>query len=402
MIQVMDDWNDQMGIFGGHKLTAVNPDGFHRFVDMVHQRGIKILAYASSGFFTRTDPDYHEEWSRRGEFLHGGYWNMARCSPANPGWRAHLLPRVVRILDEFDIDGLFNDAGYVNNARKEVDELAKDEVAAFEETPEHDGALADMLQIIYEEVHRRGGISKLHMDLTMGPLVGDAKVYDYLWVGEGNVGSFDNLRTETKNHSPYVVPCIQFPFLQVETGDEQYIHAIPYMQFPLLEGGRPYTGERAFFPGIDYSEKDKNAVVDDMTNWRRMNEAKWKYHQAHPDGPYIYSGWGPVPPQADYRETHARWLKRYLPLVENGTRAWLEISDSSLFSDSLPADVVASVFANREIFLVLANYGKSVVEITTVDGYVRTDEPNAAPAKSWSLASGSLEILCRRNLSGVW
>lgn len=39
LIQVMDDWNDQLRLCGGHKLTALNPDGFRRFVDMVHQRG---------------------------------------------------------------------------------------------------------------------------------------------------------------------------------------------------------------------------------------------------------------------------------------------------------------------------------------------------------------------------
>jgi len=33
-------------------------------------------------------------------------------------------------------------------------------------------------------------------------------------------------------------------FAKVENEDEQYLHAIPYMQFPVLQAGRPFTGER--------------------------------------------------------------------------------------------------------------------------------------------------------------
>jgi len=396
LIQVMDEWNDQLGLFGGHKLTAMNPEGFRRFVDMVHRRGMKILAYASSGYFTRTDPHFRQEWSRPGEFFFSGYWNMARCSPASPGWRAHLLPRLVRILDEFEVDGLYNDAGYINNARKSVHELAGDEVPAFDETPEYDGALADLLQLIYAEVSRRGGILKYHADETLRPLVGEAKVYDYLWVGEGRVGSLDRLRRETKNHPPYLVPCVQFPYIQLETGDEPYVHAIPYLQFPLLEGGRPYTGERALIPGVEYApDRDQGAPADDMTDWFRRNEAKWKYHQSHPDGPHIYSEWGPVPPRADYRERHARWLRRYLPLVEDGTWAWLEIGESDLFAHRLPEGVVASAFANREAFVVLANYGGTAAEVAATDTYVPADELHAVPSRSWRIEAVAIQILRR-------
>ncbi len=396
LIQVMDDWNDQMGLFGGHKLDAMNPEGFRRFVAMVHERGMKILAYISSGYFTRTDPHFREEWCRRGHLFHGGYWNMGRCSPASPGWRAYLLPNVVRILDTYDVDGLYNDWGYISNRRKGLSgPLAKDEVAAFEETAEYDGALADLVQLIYDEVKRRGGILKFHCDMTLRPSVGDAKVYDYLWVGEG-VKNINALREETKNHPPYVVPCTQFPYIKLVSGDEPYVHSIPYMQFPLLEGGRPYTGERAVIPGVAYApDRDDKKPVDDMTDWFRRNEAKWEYYQAHPNGPYMYSEWGPVPPQADYQERHARWLKRYMPLVEAGTRAWLEIGESGLFKAPLPAGVVASAFANRDMYLVLANYGKAAVEITTVEKFVSLGEKIGEPAVQWSLAPGTLQILRR-------
>ncbi len=104
LIQVMDEWNDRYGLFGGNKLTAVNPAGFRRFVAMVHQRGLKILAYASSGYFSGRDPDFRPEWSRPGDAI-GGWWDLPRCSPASPGWRAYVLPRMVRILDDYGEDG---------------------------------------------------------------------------------------------------------------------------------------------------------------------------------------------------------------------------------------------------------------------------------------------------------
>ena len=377
----MDDWNDQLRLCGGHKLTALNPAGFHRFVAMVHQRGMKILAYASSGYFIRTDPDYREEWSRPGDGFFGGYWNLMRCSPASPGWRAYLLPRMVRILDEFAVDGLYNDWGYVPNAMKGPQQLAPDEVAAFEETPQYDGAVADLLQLIYAEVTRRGGIYKVHADYANEPQTRGAKVYDYLWVGE-NVDNADKLREAVKNHTPYVVPCIDMSFAQIESDDEPYLHAIPYMQFPLLQAGRPWTGERALIPGVNYSPA---SVENDL--WKRRCKAAWEYHQAHPNGPHVYGGWDAVPPRAETQSTHARWLKQYLPLVEDGTWAWLEVGESSFFAQPLPAGLVASAFANRELHLVLANYGSAAAEIATADSYIAADEPEATPRKTWNLAA---------------
>jgi hypothetical protein len=388
LIQVMDEWNDSLRLCGGHKLTALNPAGFRRFVKMVHQRGMKILAYASSGYFTRSDPDFRPEWSRTGDGFFGGYWNMVRCAPASPGWRAYLLPRLVRILDEFELDGLYNDWGYVPNASKPPQQAAaKDEVAAVEETPHYDGAMADLLQLIYAEVKRRGGIYKVHADYANQPQTGGAKVYDYLWVGE-NVGNAEGLREAVKNHPPYVVPCIDMSFAKLESDDEPYLDAIPYLQFPLLLGGRPMTGQRAMVPGVPYAP-----AKDDF--WKLRCLEAWKYYQAHPNGPHAYGFWDSIPPRPQTRPTHARWLKLYRSLVEDGTWAWLEIGQSSLFGGPLPKGVVASAFANRELYLVLVNYGQTPQEITTGDAYVSVAEPAAPVSKRWPLAKRSLLILRR-------
>ncbi len=381
LIHVMDEWNDRYGLFGGNKLTAVNPEGFRRFVSMVHQRGMKILAYASSGYFAGHDPDYRKEWSRPGDAI-GGWWDLPRCSPASPGWRAYFLPRMVQILDDYELDGLYNDWGYVPNKEKRIKEPAQDEMVVFEETPEYDGAVTDLLHLIYSEVKRRGGIYKMHADRTNEPRTGGLKVYDYLWVGE-NVENADGLREATKNHTPYVVPCIQGTAAKIEGESEHFLHSIPYMQFPLLQGGRPLTGERAVIPiprlpGVQA---------------KGFYEAAWKYYQEHPDGPYIYGGWDPIPPNPQTRPAHARWLKQYLPMVEDGTWAYLEVTESGLFARPLPEGCVASVFANRELYLLLANYGQSTQEVETADAYVSADDRKGASAKQWQLPKRSVRIL---------
>jgi hypothetical protein len=387
LIQVMDDWSDQLRLCGGHKLTAINPAGFRRFVAMAHQRGMKVLAYASSGYFIRTDPDFREAWSRPGDGFFSGYWNLARCAPGSPGWRAYLLPHIVRILDEFEVDGLYNDWGYVPNAARQHQELAQDEVPAFEETAHYDGAMADLLQLIYAEVTRRGGIYKVHADYANQPQTGGAKVYDYLWVGE-NITNAEVLREAVKNHPPYVVPCIDMSFASIESDDEPFLHAVPYLQFPLLMAGRPWTGERGMIPGVNYSPAPPSVDL-----WKRRCLAAWEYHKAHPQGPHVYGGWDAVPPRPGTRETHARWLRQYQPLAEDGTWAWLEIGHSDLFAQALPQGVVASVFANRQVYLVLANYGRSPQHVVTAMPYAAVDAPEIVPACHWELPARSLRIL---------
>ena len=268
------------------------------------------------------------------------------------------------------------------NATKRIKEPAQDEVVAFQETPQYDGAMTDLLYLIYSEVKRRGGIYKIHADRTNEPLTGGLKVYDYLWVGE-NVGNADSLRAATKNHAPYVVPCIQGTSAKVEGENEHFLHSIPYMQFPLLQGGRPLTGERAVIP------IPRSPGVQENGFYRKA----WDYYQAHPKGPYIYGGWDPIPPNANMRPTHARWLKQYMPLVENGTWAYLEITESDLFAKPLASDCVASAFANRDLYLVLANYGQSSQQVETSDAYVPVDDLAAAPARQWQLPKRSLRIL---------
>jgi hypothetical protein len=160
------------------------------------------------------------------------------------------------------------------------------------------------------------------------------------------------------------------------------------MQFPVLLAGRPFTGQRAMIPGIAYQPEEK-------CFWTRHNRAIWAHHQAHPDGPHSYGWWDSVPGRPEARPTHARWLALYLPMVEEGTRGYLEIADSDLFSQPVPDGVVASAFANRNLYLALANYAATDAEIMTSDPYTDTADPPATARTAWRMPPRSLRILLR-------
>ncbi len=61
----------------------------------------------------------------------------------------------------------------------------------------------------------------------------------------------------------------------------------------------------------------------------------------------------------------------------------------------LPANVVASVFANRAIYVVLANYGQVGVSLETTESYVSLNPPSISATTRWSLAPRSLLMLKR-------
>lgn len=162
LIHVFEEWSDPLRLFGGNRYSPSNPAGFRRFVEMVHNRRMKLLVYVSSGYFEQSNPDFQPEWSRQKKESRpgAGWWTIGRCSPASPGWRAYLLPKIARILDEYKVDGIYDDWGYLPNAhparQKKYKDPAKDDLLAFEEANDYDGAKDDLLGLIYAEVHRRG------------------------------------------------------------------------------------------------------------------------------------------------------------------------------------------------------------------------------------------------------
>ena len=75
LIQLFDESNDSLRLFGGHKLTPFNPEGLRRFVDMAHQRGIKVITYISTGYWQYKDRDCRPEWYRPKDGVTMGYWD---------------------------------------------------------------------------------------------------------------------------------------------------------------------------------------------------------------------------------------------------------------------------------------------------------------------------------------
>jgi hypothetical protein len=386
LLQVMEDWNDLLNLHGADRFSSPNPAGMHRFINMAHNHGIKVLIYASTGYMQEDDPDMNLDWTAEtaGNGNHAAHWKLIRSSPASPGWREFMLRKTVGILEEYpECDGLYNDWGYVANFRQPY-KPAKDDVEAFIETAEHDAAKEDLCALVYAEVKRRGGIYKFHADFNDRPMFQE-KIYDYLWVGEC-VGDLEKMRNETKLHPPYVIPCFDCRFGEIISEDHQYLHTIPYMQFPQLLAGRPFTGERAMIPGVHYRTEETD---DLLREWR----TQWRYFQENQDGPYIYGPWDHSPVRPGIRETHTKWLKQYLPIVTEGSYAYLEITDSDLFKGALPAGVVASLFVNLENYLVLANYGTSEVTVETAKAYVPTDDSATVAKSSFTLASNTFVIL---------
>ena len=48
LIQIHEEWNDSIRHLGGDKFTSHDPDGLHKFVDLCHNFGIKIIPYVST------------------------------------------------------------------------------------------------------------------------------------------------------------------------------------------------------------------------------------------------------------------------------------------------------------------------------------------------------------------
>jgi len=109
--------------------------------------------------------------------------------------------------------------------------------------------------------------------------------------------------------------------------------------------------------------------------------------------PYSYGTWDAVPGRPETRPTHARWLKQYLPLVEEGTWAWLEIHQSTLFARPLPSRSWHPCLPIATCTWCWPTTAKEAVELATTDRYVASGSAGAAGAERWTLPKRSLVIL---------
>jgi len=404
LIGFHEEWNDPLRVFGADKFSSPDPNGLRAFVDFVHSLGMKLTLYTSTGWFDVRDPDFRPEWTSCDFMLHDLFYKLALCSPASPEWRAYLLPRLTRILDEYGVDGLFNDAGYEplwQHAFMATRELASIEpyvplpfrpnavrrhVSPAAETPSREAAFEDLLGIVYEMIHRRGGVYRLHAGGMRRPPF-QSKVYDYLWVGEGSA-DFDQLHDATMNHEPYVVPCADLSFLRWENEDDFYLYSVPVMQFPLRVDGRPCTGERAFVAGVEYAPCTPGRP-DAQHHFAEIRD----HYRQHPEADPCFGQWDSCPGRPQGRSRWLDHLALYLPMVKEGTRVWIHVGESALFRRPLAAGVCASLFVNDETYLVLANYARVPVEIATVWRW--RDREQSHTGSVWTIPPRDLLFLQR-------
>jgi len=336
LIQVHEEWNDAVRLYGADKYNAVNRQGMKDFVELCHSYGIKIIAYVSSGYINQEDPDFSEDYCINKNSCTSNYYNYRRCNHGNAEWKDYIIRRTLNVMDEYGFDGIFNDNGY-------------DKHFGPGDLPEYDPDLEDTLSIIYSEVKKRGGIYKLHFGYNDPPPCRD-KVYDYLWIGEcveeGKAGA-------GKDFPLYVVPCQDRRRTGAETPEDYMAKTIPFMQFPLMKIGRPIIGKNIDLPGVTYYGGEEYEFYKEVG----------EYMDEHPDGPYVYSLWSSIPDDVDEFDIWAKYFALYKPMVEESSVAYIELRECDEIKSEIPEKVYASMFVNEEMYLVVSNLGDEDYEL---------------------------------------
>lgn len=337
MIQLHEDWNDCCRLYGADKFSSSDPEGTKAFVALCHELGIKVIAYVSTGYFHEKDPDFREEYTvSKTDALASLYFKYRKCNLGHPVWRNYITEKTLSAMDTYCFDGIYNDWGYCNY-NWELGNCVLPEDA-------YDPELEDALGEIYSKIKQRGGVYKLHCDLNNAPPCKD-RVYDYLWIGEGMKGSEIGIG---KDYYPYVVPCQDLRHETKRSVDAFYAYTIPFMQFPLLKTGRIIRGNNLDIPGVTYYDKPGKGLGE---FYRRVRE----YNSEHPEGPYVYSHWSNIPDDPEDFKTWEKYFALYQPMVAENSVAYLELSECDEILSPLNHQIIASMFVNEEIYLVISN-----------------------------------------------
>lgn len=346
IIQTHMDSSDYLRLYGGHKFETVDPEGMKEFIKLCHDFGIKVLNYVSSGFFDERDPDFIPEFDRVGQNLNGFDYKLRLCSLESPEWCSYMIDKTEAMLDEYEFDGLYNDAGH---DLCDVPTYVKAQNEGREAPPlPYDACTEDALARLYHMVKRRGGIMKHHYLMNLRPNVKE-KVYDYLWVGEA-VQRPEELKA-TAAYDPYIVPCPDMNWSEEWDFEKYFALFLPLMQFPLRIDGRPLRGLEVGVPGVEYFENKREFYWN-----KKVTKAdRLKYIKEHPDGPYIYGQWSGVPDNEDYRERWFYYLDLYKKIVQDDTLCHIDIKESSIFADTIPNGVTMSLFTGNEQYLCISN-----------------------------------------------
>ena len=371
LIQVHEEWNDAIRVLGADKYSSHDPKGMQAFIDLCHKYGIKILPYFSTGFFDVRDPDYTNAFDHpKRPTLFSGHFRYTGCYPASPEWITYVLEKMKGIMDNYGFDGIYNDMGYPDDAN------------FIDGYIQNDPYIEDTLARIYSAVKERGGIVTVHQGLCISPRA-NAKIYDYLWVGE-SITDIKELR-RAATFDPYVVPCPDFRFLK-GSADAFFAKTIPFMQFELRLDGRPATGECSCVPGIEYYN---NPINREQEWFEKIKE----WHDAHPDGPHVYSSWSAIPDDVAHRDLWKEYLALYRPMVEENSHVFIDINENQILCGKKPADVIMSLFVNSECYLVLSNIGEKPETVTLAEDWI--DRQSGKTVREIALAPDTLCFLVK-------
>lgn len=346
LIQIHEEWNDSIRKYGADKFSSHDPEGMREFIDLCHKFGIKVLPYISTCFFDVRDKDFKPEFMEYNYSLDQLHFRYAMNSLKSPEWSEYVYRKIANILEEYDVDGLYNDMGHDECCHQTV--LAQQNGTDENELViPYEPCAEDMLARLYSLVNGKGKIMKLHYSRSDRPTVKD-KVYDYLWVGEA-ISDINKLR-KTVSYDPYIVPCPDFNVLEDSSQFEIfYAQFLPLMQFPLRADGRPYDAmAKISVPDVEYAETYVTQHCRNMA----------KFISEHPNGPHMYSEWSSIPDNEEYRERWFYYLNLYKPMVEENNVCYLDIKDSTLTKKTPSDNICMSLFTGVEQYICISNLGK--------------------------------------------
>lgn len=341
LIQVHEEWNDSIRVLGADKYSSHDPKGMRAFVELCHRWGIKIVPYLSTGYIDARDPFCREEFFDTDLRLEQMHFRYRHASAASAAWCSFILEKIERVLEEYGVDGIYNDYGYAK-AELYRRECVKNGVPFREDQLPYDPYMEDLLAQVYTLINERNGVVKLHIAGNRRPTTAE-KVYDYLWVGEGITDPSTMLMTVP--YDPFVVPCPDYKCTTDENFESFFAQTLPFLQFPLRLDGRPLNADKIHAPGVEYAP-------DPMTDFY---VAVADYAQKHPNGPYVYSEWSAIPDNVLQRRRWETYLKLYLPMVKDNTVCHLNVRESTLFREPMPQKVYMSLFSGVEQYLCISN-----------------------------------------------
>ncbi len=343
LIQVHEEWNDHIRLYGADKYSSHDPRGMKNFIKLCHDFGIKVLPYLSSFYFDRRDPDFREDFMRYGSYLISVHFEYANCSAESETWATYFFDKMKRVFDEYEFDGIYNDTGCEEFAKRHAEARAQGRASCVQSDIHYDPFEEDFYARMYSFVKENNGIMKMHYSNVCRP-ASTEKLYDYLWVGEG-VSDLDSLMG-TVEFDPYLIPCPDLRWTGEEAVKKMFAQTIPFLQFPLRPDGRPYQAEKIIsVPGIKYLKTGMYETYQEMA----------KYDKEHPNGPYSYSDWSGIPDNEEYRANWFRYLALYRPMVEEDNVCLMNVTDSTITKGKLPERVFMSLFTGNEQYLCLSN-----------------------------------------------